>query len=439
MRERLVLGVVTVLIGYTCFAHGGVTPREWGLSLAGIAAAALIIWLPDMRLSGASSGVFAAPIPPIILASVLLIPTAVAIQLVPLPLSVLRAIDPARAELLAGLNAAGFTANAAPLSVAPSVTFAHLERLLAWLLMFFLARELGGRLRGAQWSVALPVLIAGSLEAALGVAQYFAGAGKATGTWVNPNHFAAFLHMSFPFAVILAAGSMRRKPPRVALACLLMLCTAAILFGALYSLSRMGLATILASSSLLALPFLLTKLRGPTRWLSLAGVLAILAYILTAAPGPLLDRFDGVTSDVRAHFWKEAISLAAAHPIFGCGLGTYGSAIQQFRNSAPLGLVQFAHNDYLQIVAEMGGLGAIPWFVFGAWVLAAPWRTAFARVRTSHRMLAAACAAALAAIAMDSLVDFNFYVPANMLAAAWIGGLGSATGFRAPSGAKQNN
>jgi O-antigen ligase len=220
-----------------------------------------------------------------------------------------------------------------------------------------------------------------------------------------------------------------------------MTCAAAILFAAIDSLSRMGLATVLASCCLLAGAGLLTSFRGPLRWLALPAPLAILAYILIAAPGPLWDRFalahggSDITAEVRTQFWKEALRLAGTHPVFGCGLGTYRSAIQQFRDSAPLGLVEFAHNDCLQIFAEMGVAGSVAWLVSGMWIFAAPWRAAFARPRGRHRLLAIACGVSLSALALDSLVEFNFYIPANMLMAAWIAGLASAPIFSRPASA----
>jgi len=59
-----------------------------------------------------------------------------------------------------------------------------------------------------------------------------------------------------------------------------------------------------------------------------------------------------------------------------------------------------------------------------------PWRAAFASLRSRNRLLAVACAASLSAIALDSTVDFDFYVPANMLVAAWIAGIASGLRFK---------
>lgn len=45
---------------------------------------------------------------------------------------------------------------------------------------------------------------------------------------------------------------------------------------------------------------------------------------------------------------------------------------------------------------------------------------------TAHRLIAAACAASLLALMLDISVDFDFYIPANAMLAAWIAGMGIA-------------
>jgi len=376
MVSRLVLALIALTIGYACLEHGGVTSREWGFCLLSIAVCGL-------SLPGRSQS---PPLHPVLLAALALCPLIVGLQIV-------------------------------AFSVAPSITFAHLERLLAYLVVFFVARSM--TVRG--WWLAAPVILVGTLEAVLGLAQFFSGMGRAYGTYVNPNHFAALLNMSLPFAAMGAVRAMRRRTgelelpaSRVALSCLLMACAAVILLGTLFSLSRMGLATMLACG---AIAGWLAFSRGRLRMVAALIPLAVLAVVLLTAPGALADRFT-VTPEARLQFWRETLRLIAAYPALGCGLGTYASAIQMYRNSAPLMLLDFAHNDYLQLIAELGIVGFIPFALAGAWIFVQPWR------RSRHRSLAIACAASLSAIALESAVDFDFYIPANMLVAAWVAGVG---------------
>ena len=52
--------------------------------------------------------------------------------------------------------------------------------------------------------------------------------------------------------------------------------------------------------------------------------------------------------------WKESLPLVAAYPITGCGLGAYESCFLAYKKVAPGYTVDFAHNDYLHVMAEFG-------------------------------------------------------------------------------------
>jgi O-antigen ligase len=97
--------------------------------------------------------------------------------------------------------------------------------------------------------------------------------------------------------------------------------------------------------------------------------------------------------------------------------------------SEPLLTDDFAHNDYLQLLAELGLVG----FAIGATLAFSVVRTAVRRAVISAdpgaRYFAVACAGALAAILLHSLVDFNLYIPANAMLLAWIAGMTAGVGI----------
>ena len=275
-------------------------------------------------------------------------------------------------------------------------------------------------------------------EAALGLAQYFGGAGRASGTYVNPNHYACLLHMALPFPLAFAAISIGRGSAdengslkRTLLACLLLGCAALIFLGALYSMSRMGAVAMAASLLLLAGLAAGRSHARRHRYLS-AGTAAVafVLILLISVPASLLERFgnqdnEPLTADARVQIWRESLHMAADYPIFGSGLGTYASVFQKYRVSVPMYLVDYAHNDYLQLLAELGIIGFAIAGAAALMILIRTLQTARTAATSTQRLIAAACAAALVAVLLDSSVNFDFYIPANAMLAAWIAAIGT--------------
>ena len=84
--------------------------------------------------------------------------------------------------------------------------------------------------------------------------------------------------------------------------------------------------------------------------------------------------------------------------------------------------MDYAHNDYLQGLAELGIVG----FAILAVLLGALVREFIRAIRRSVQpALALAAAGALADVAAHSFTDFNLHIPANALVAAWIAGIAS--------------
>ena len=101
---------------------------------------------------------------------------------------------------------------------------------------------------------------------------------------------------------------------------------------------------------------------------ALAGIVLLVA--VGVVPTQLLR--DAVTSgDVRLGYWQGALGMARDQPLAGVGLGTFGVHYPLYR---PLLAhpVQDTHNDYLQMLAELGvpGLAAFLW-LWAAWLRSA--------------------------------------------------------------------
>ena len=430
---------LSVALGYAVFRKGGVWPQDWYVCLLTVGLLSAAYWVRAQRLGSA-------PRPRAwVRWGLLLLTCYVALQLVPLPLALLRVVSPARVQIHEGL--AGFlpVGGFAPLSVVPAVTLEHGLRLAACVAAFLLLRELACRFAERPWILAFPIVGIAALEALLGLAQFFSegSEGYAHGTYVNRNHFAGLLEMSLPFAVMYPVAVLRgahsryTAPARPALvACAWLAVAAVILLGIIYSLSRMGFVAALASLFVMGALALGADQRAWRRWLAagLVGAL-VLVGIIFLPPNELIARFgelaasDDISGDTRVQIWSETRRLIAAFPLFGCGLGGFQSAFFRYKQVAPQHTVDFAHNDYLQLLAELGLVG---FTLLAALVVAALWaavRGALRGGRPEVSALGLASTGALTAILLHSLVDFNLYIPANALLVAWVAAISAGLGF----------
>jgi O-antigen ligase len=178
-------------------------------------------------------------------------------------------------------------------------------------------------------------------------------------------------------------------------------------------------------------------LAGPARrrWVA-AGLLAALALgaFVFLPPDALILRFaqlasadgltaNGLTANGRTELWRDTMPLIRAYLPFGCGLGGYETVLYPFKKSGPLVTYDFAHNDYLQLLAELGLPGFLIVAAGAFWITRRAVRGALRLQDPEQRYFAMACAGALAAILLHSTVDFNLYIPSNVMVLMWIAGM----------------
>jgi O-antigen ligase len=89
--------------------------------------------------------------------------------------------------------------------------------------------------------------------------------------------------------------------------------------------------------------------------------------------------------------------------------------------------IDFAHNDYLQYLAELGALGFLVGLVLVLRLFTKTLRAAIDGPSTDRRYVSLACTGSFVAILLHSLVDFNLYIPANAMLLAWIAGLAASS------------
>lgn len=248
---------------------------------------------------------------------------------------------------------------------------------------------------------------AGATAAALwAILQAVAGQDRPFASFGNPIFLGTALASALPIALARAYEQRGRWTAAAALqgAALLLTHSRAAAFGLLAGLALWALA----------------RLHGRR----LAAALGAAAVVAAAAAWAFRGR-----EWTHGLIWRDALALWRAHPLLGCGLGRFHLEFPAFASEAlkarwPEGrvIVNFAHNEYLQTLAETGplGLAALAAVPAAAWL-------ALRRSASLERGAAAAGALALFAAAFVS-PDLRF--GASAFAAFALLGAAAAPEFR---------
>ena len=356
------------------------------------------------------------------------------LQMIPLPVSLVNLLSPARAELVRGLQPLFGISAFASLSITPSNTYPHFLLFATYCVIFFAIRELTRSARNKVWFIAAPLMLAGTLEAAFGLAQFFAhGDIQPKGTYGLRNHLAGLLEMTLPMAAMYGIASLRTaRHGRDASAGVMRAIGAfaiagVMLAGLLTTLSRGGFVAFLASA-LAMFALAIGRDLPPRKRIVFGALFFVVSFfaLFFLTPEALLERLSEHTTEGRTVLWREGVGVIREFPLVGCGLGGFESAFLKFKAAEGVFLVDYVHNDYLQYLAELGLAG----FLLAATLLFFVFKRSveMALDASELRWLGLACAGSLVAILVHSFVDFNLYVPANAAVLAWICGL--AAGLR---------
>lgn len=452
--ERAILSITLFLIVFAPLAYGAVEPWARIVILLSIGLMACI-WLWRRVLLGGARPSF----PPFFLPAMLFLVLTV-LQLVPLPRPVVEFLSPAERPLV---TASGGSATWGRLTANAASTAAGALFLTASLTFCFI---LLNAFRHRSWvKLTLTVLLAvASFEALYGLVEYWSGRQhifwyqkiyyleEVTGTYINHNHFAGLVGPlllvaigvfvvrfarfvrggSYTFAEdgrsawtkVTATGRLlRRLPPSLAL---LLGAIGLMAVALILSQSRGGLISCAIALALQVVLFWKMP-RRPPEILQGLGVLALLAVIAGIGLAPrILMRFSYAQRDAPERFelWQDSARIVRDYPLLGAGLGTFRDVLPNYRPQKDFffvagipqpAAVNYAHNDYLQLLTECGFAG----FGLMAWALVATLRHLLSRFANHEdweiATLGSSLAAGISAFLLHSLVDFNMHIPANAL------------------------
>jgi O-antigen ligase len=277
----------------------------------------------------------------------------------------------------------------------------------------------------------MPVLLLALAEGATGIAQKLLGV-TVQGTYGNRNHFAALIAAALPFALSGAlylmgrrlAGRALRSGEALAGLCVVP-CVSVLAISGIWSLSRMGFIAMAASIAVVGWHALRRQTGRPVLSAALLSG-ALFTGMAAMAPAELIERFaltnDLQAGDNRISLWRESLELVKASPLVGSGLGAYEPAFLRYKRVAPDRSADFAHNDFLQLSAELGLAGVALIVVAVSRLLVPLLRRAYCGSDGSQ-WLRVACLASLVGMGLHSASDYPLYVPGNLVLTAWVGGI----------------
>lgn len=250
--------------------------------------------------------------------------------------------------------------------------------------------------------------------------------GRASGSFICPNHFAGFLEMILPVAVALTVSGRLKPLIRILLA----YASLVLFVGIAASQSRAGwISTALA---MLVLFFFLIRQPGK-RWIALALLVVVTGagkwlYSRSLAPRMAQTHVTGHERDIRLRLWVSAWQMWKDHPWVGVGPDHFDYRFRQYRE--PTDKTQArpgrAHNDFLNTLTDYGAVGFLLVLLpigIGVWSVVRCWpyvqRTSgeFSQKKSNRAAIVLGASAGLIALLAHSFFDFNMHIPANAILA----------------------
>ncbi len=256
--------------------------------------------------------------------------------------------------------------------------------------------------------------------------------GRASGTFGAPTHFGACMGLLASLLLFLAASSRFSLVERLLCGFL------TLLFGAGLVASGSRGGWIGMAAALLSFPYFLTpNWRYRIAGWAVAGFLTTAISLVLYFKVPLVHlRVDQLIEyggePTRKWMWRAGWDIFKDHPLLGSGTASYQLLFEHYRipeaQIAPI----YTHNDYLNILSNLGILGFLLFFGPCGWILWKAWRAwqkkpfkvvikdkKEKRRRTPFsKMMLGGLLIAFMGFSLHLFVDFHFEIPALLFMTA---------------------
>jgi len=255
------------------------------------------------------------------------------------------------------------------------------------------------------------------------------------GPYIYHNHYAGFMEMVFPLSLalflyyrpVVLYGTFRQRMfdflnnQRSNVHFLFGLSTIIIGASIFLSYSRGGIISMLISLCFLAIMLAFQNTRQNTYILLPMITIFILFSVGWFGWDFIFERFEkirnaeGLIHDTRLLLWKDTLDIIKQFPISGTGFGTFVDIYPGYRSVPERLIFNHAHNDYLELLANAGLIGA----GLFAWFMISLFRTVIRvfRIRRDPYsiILCLAGMTGILSILLHSVTDFNLNNGANGL------------------------
>ncbi len=379
------------------------------------------------------------------LVPLLLLLLFILLQLIPLPVELVRFISPSTYNAYAPvLSVSG--GEFIPLTINQKATLQEFFRIFCYGLFYIFTIQLlsvNGRLKK---TVIIVIGLAAGI-ALLAIAQRVGSPDKIYwfrtvpenaspfGPWINPNQFAGYMEMMSPLALGLFFFYRPRSSSKLTTRekvvnfftfpgsnLYLFLGSAAVLMGlsVFVSLCRGGILTLTLSAFVFM--FLYNMKRPRYGWVA---ILVITGCVIIAVSwfgwDTIITEFNhGITpsgelSDGRFALWADSRRIIRSFFLFGSGFGTFVDIFPSFRSFPGYHIFDHAHNDYLELMTDGGIIG----FALAAGFVLAVLHHGWRRIRTRRDqyavLLGIGAFTGIIAMLLHSLTDFNMHNGADGL------------------------
>lgn len=235
--------------------------------------------------------------------------------------------------------------------------------------------------------------------------------GFVTGTYINKNHLAGMLGISLGFNWGLWMSSWGKRKDISFFLAIAFLVQFSVL---LQTGSRMGIFSFVVSL-ILSLFVYENSRKFSKKFLGMIIVLGIsLFFSLDVLKQRFIDFDLWIGSGLgRWRVWQDSVEILKDHFWTGIGLGGFQWVFPSYQSQTLTMGWAHAHNDYLELMIELGGIGFflfVTVIVFFFYALKKCW---VSRPHTEKETFLG-CGVAAVSFLIHSTADFNFAIPANL-------------------------